>query len=1409
MKSHSPRRILATFIAVAATAAITWSLLLPSAPLASHETAPALKPVPPASAPGATAATPPLTLPVAENVPENPAAEPVIVSTAATVIGSQWQSPSQAECLAFSHWARRYLAAPVAERKTMLAEGIATATARRVVLAKMIRENPEQALAAAVPMMVRRDLPAEVTAQIEERVSGKGSVNLLAGTPVLGSKNVVLKTRHALVGRSEYEAFSYGRRAKLSYLPEVSVLGIALDGMLAVSDSPIRMLEAGETADGKTVAEVCLISGAATPVQPGGPLNTRETTALETNGMIQMVCKPAHISKLEVRLIAGEGLQANGLPGSSSVLGKPAYAWTHGPKKVLIIRVDFSDFPGPPTNNDGTVVTPQYAVDLINAPNQGKDLYEQSSYGQTSLVMGPVVAGVSPDVTAVLRMPATGSSYALAPPAGTGASNLLHSDARTLATDAGYNLANYDRIGVVFTSLSRIVGSNLTYGGLASLQGKEFWSNGNTNFGNISHEIGHSYGLNHASSWAVTDGNPVSPNGNRGEYGDQTDVMGNGEDITTQFSHWNRSIAQWLPDAAVTTISSGGTYRVHRFDSISANLTNPLALKIVRNRTQDYWIGFRRATSRAEYNNGAYILWGANQNTNGLLLDMNTPGNSVADAPLAVGQTFNDTASGITLTTVVKGGSGADEYLDVQVGFQPRIAWTSSSYNADESSSSATLVLSRSNNSTGAVSVHYATAPGTATSPADFTASSGDVTWANGDAADKSITIPLVADTIAEGSENFTVTLSNVSGGVMVDDPSTMVSIVDPGGNDLGFAASFINSSVNKTLIQPDGSVLITGAFSLLSDAAYTNYTRLGIARMAADGSVDTSFSTAGGAGAINEIKDIARQPDGKILVAGSFTTMNGGARNCLARLNSDGSLDTAFNPGTGADDQINTVLVQPNGKVLIGGQFLNFNGTAREYLARLNADGSLDTSFTGPDFGETTGWRVNSLALQPDGKLIVAGSFYFSGGAKFKASICRVTTTGSLDDTFNGVVDGAAVVGNASSIREISTIAVQLDGHILIGGSFTAYNNVSRSSLARLTATGAIDPTFTPTLNGSCKSLLIQPDGKIVVGGTFTTFNGTSVSNLVRISGAGLVDSGFSAAGGPDVAVNTLAMQADGKIVLGTDYGSFQTKTGPLFRMFGGLSGLPGTIQLASASASVTEGNSSVLTVTRTGGSAGALSVNYSTVIGTAGAADFTTVSNTLSWANGDATAKTITITITTDALTEGLETFTVNLGQPLLGGAILGATQSTTISISDPGAITAYQTWREAKFTPGELANDSISGNLSDPDNDSIVNLLEYAQGLAPKTSSQVGPPIVGKQIISGSTYLTLTFRRRITAPDLTYTAQINGTLPGNWSGGSVIVGSPISNGDGTETVTYRDTVAQTAANQRFMRLQVTLAL
>ncbi len=205
-------------------------------------------------------------------------------------------------------------------------------------------------------------------------------------------------------------------------------------------------------------------------------------------------------------------------------------------------------------------------------------------------------------------------------------------------------------------------------------------------------------------------------------------------------------------------------------------------------------------------------------------------------------------------------------------------------------------------------------------------------------------------------------------------------------------------ASVRAFARQPDGKILIGGFFS-----TYNGTARQRIARLNADGTLDTSFNSA--AGANGSVSDIVLQPDNKILIVGSFTTYAGTSRNGVARLNPDGSLDTSFSPGTGANSSVNTIVRQADGKIFIGGFFNSFNGTARSGLARLNANGSLDTSFVGgPDGG------VNEIVLQSDGKLLVGGNFNSYNGVP-RNNLARVLTNTPRPTQFDFDGDGRADV--------------------------------------------------------------------------------------------------------------------------------------------------------------------------------------------------------------------------------------------------------------------------------------------------------------------------------------------------------------------------------------------------------------
>ncbi|HTD67837.1 MAG TPA: delta-60 repeat domain-containing protein, partial [Candidatus Limnocylindria bacterium] len=230
---------------------------------------------------------------------------------------------------------------------------------------------------------------------------------------------------------------------------------------------------------------------------------------------------------------------------------------------------------------------------------------------------------------------------------------------------------------------------------------------------------------------------------------------------------------------------------------------------------------------------------------------------------------------------------------------------------------------------------------------------------------------------------------------------------------------------------QSNGAIFIAGEFTSVDG---TNRNR--IARLHANGSLDILFDP--GAGANLTVRAVAAQVDGKVLIAGDFVTVNGTNRNSIARLNVNGSVDATFNPGTGANNPIESISLQPDGKLLVAGQFTSINGTNRNRIARLHADGSLDLSFSP---GTGADGIVFSVAVQADGKVLLGGDFFSFAGAS-RTHIARLNTNGSLDATFNPT---------ARANDTVSSVAVSADGKLFVGGFFNTVNGIGRSGIARL----------------------------------------------------------------------------------------------------------------------------------------------------------------------------------------------------------------------------------------------------------------------------------------------------------------------------------------------------------------------
>ncbi|MBU1615237.1 delta-60 repeat domain-containing protein, partial [bacterium] len=174
-------------------------------------------------------------------------------------------------------------------------------------------------------------------------------------------------------------------------------------------------------------------------------------------------------------------------------------------------------------------------------------------------------------------------------------------------------------------------------------------------------------------------------------------------------------------------------------------------------------------------------------------------------------------------------------------------------------------------------------------------------------------------------------------------------------------------------------------------------------------------------------------------------TKIAGKTRNYIARLNPDGTLDITFDPSPNVNGSIHSIAVQPDGKILIGGWFTKIAGTTTNYIARLNPDGTLDTTF---DPSPNVNGSIHSIAVQPDGKIFVGGYSPSIAGKK----IARLNPDGTLDTTFDP---------NVNAHFGIGSILIQPDGKVLIGGHFPTIAGLTRDNITRLNPDGTLDTTF------------------------------------------------------------------------------------------------------------------------------------------------------------------------------------------------------------------------------------------------------------------------------------------------------------------------------------------------------------
>jgi uncharacterized delta-60 repeat protein/uncharacterized repeat protein (TIGR01451 family) len=645
---------------------------------------------------------------------------------------------------------------------------------------------------------------------------------------------------------------------------------------------------------------------------------------------------------------------------------------------------------------------------------------------------------------------------------------------------------------------------------------------------------------------------------------------------------------------------------------------------------------------------------------------------------------FSPVLNGATNFSVMGGASNSVVYLldDDAYG---AVAFSANVYSVNENGGPAYITVRRTSGIAQSVTVNFATSGGNAVAGYQYTPTNGVLAFAPGEIS-KTFTVSILDNPYADGTGWFVgLVLSNASPVASLGFPQTAILNIfddetynEPAGSPdtaLDRSAGF-NGDVFALALQTNGMILAAGDFTIANGTPRNRLARLNV-----DGSLDPFFSDPTSGITNGAVRSLISQSDSKVVVGGFFTNVNGIVANHVARLNYDGTLDSTFNPGAGADNSVFALAEAFIGgarKIMVGGGFVTFNGFPSSRFARLNDDGTVDSSF---NLGSGADASVFAIVPYPtnsvrSGQVLIAGDFT-TVNATGRGRIARLNADGSVDLTFN------PATGANDSIR---AIALTSDEKVLIGGLFTNVNGVARSRIARLNADGSLDTTFNPGLgaNDFVSSIVVQRDNRILVGGQFTFCNGVTRNHITRLNTDGSVDPQINFGLGADSLVNTIQLQADDKILLG---GGFTHYDGVGYNRFVRLYGRSitgsGRFEFDAPNYTVNEnGTNATVTVRRRGGTSGAPSgnvlVTMNTLDGTAHApTNYIAIATNLAFPPGEVIAK-VAIPIFDDAQINPDRTLSVWLsnpqpqGDPLLGFPSLGSQASAVLTIiNDDSAV------------------------------------------------------------------------------------------------------------------------------------------
>jgi uncharacterized delta-60 repeat protein len=412
------------------------------------------------------------------------------------------------------------------------------------------------------------------------------------------------------------------------------------------------------------------------------------------------------------------------------------------------------------------------------------------------------------------------------------------------------------------------------------------------------------------------------------------------------------------------------------------------------------------------------------------------------------------------------------------------------------------------------------------------------------------------------------------------------------GTKDTTFTTPVLNQVVYSIAVQSDNKIIIGGAFTTVSGVASPRIARLDI-----NGARDATFNV-GTTGAANIVRDIKIQSDSKVIAVGDFTTYSGSTNSGIVRINPNGTKDTTFNVGAGLSNNAVNVNIQSDGKILVVGAFASYSGSTNNYIVRINTNGTKDTSFTlGTGFNST----VSIAKLRSDGKLTVAGAFTTYSGSS-RNYIARLNSNGTVDTGFNvgtGLNAGwggglnnsiafdlenntylasdnftysGSFIPRIFKVKDNGTLDLTYNlgiglsrfaianlvsgSRLYTAGTFVNYQTPGAPGIAMVSDSATLSSSFNPGIgfNGDVYTIARQSDGKVIAGGVFTNYSGSASTRLVRINTNGTLDATFNVGtAGATNLVYDLALQTDGKVVVGgafTTYSGSSTSTTRLMRL-------------------------------------------------------------------------------------------------------------------------------------------------------------------------------------------------------------------------------------------------------------------